>query len=110
MNKVVAHTRTRAHAPSDCRETHSPQVHPRVPAAFEAGESATPLSELGAQLRAQYKIEAVVFKLTDPVDGSNSTWFRLSSQVYVEKADFVKLGDAVLALLAEGGARSGSAL
>lgn len=71
-------------------------IHPRVPTNDPIIATA-----LVAALTSQYNINVVLLPLTDPQTDERTYWFRLSSQIYLERADFVALGDAVLRVLAD---------
>jgi hypothetical protein len=59
---------------------------------------------LAGRLLQDYQIYIVV--IPDESSGQHMDFVRLSAQIYLEKADFVRFGNLVLKLLAEGAGKA----
>jgi hypothetical protein len=68
--------------------------HPRLP-----GTNDTALSMLSERLYSDYDIYTIIFQQPKGEAGKEKAfWLRLSSQIFLERSNFQKLGEAVLKL------------
>uniref|UniRef100_A0A6B2L9A6 Aminotransferase class V domain-containing protein n=1 Tax=Arcella intermedia TaxID=1963864 RepID=A0A6B2L9A6_9EUKA len=70
--------------------------HPRLPAAIQ---NVKQMQWLAGSLLSDYGIYAVLFNLVNPETSQETFWVRLSAQIYLEQADIITFGNAVLELI-----------